>query len=71
MKRIPVSSSQISSIGYKRTMQILEVEFNNGAVFQYFDVPERVYDGLMSASSIGSHFHRYVKNAGYSYSQVF
>jgi hypothetical protein len=71
MNRKPVTSSQISSIGYNRSMEILEVEFNNGAVFQYSEIPEKIYCGLINASSIGSYFHRIIKLGNYSYSQVF
>jgi hypothetical protein len=28
-------------------------------------VPERIYDRLLSASSVGRHFDKYVKKAGY------
>lgn len=37
MKRIPVSSTNVASVGYEN--QVLEVEFLNGSVYQYFYVP--------------------------------
>lgn len=61
MKRQTVSSSNISSIGYDPESCILEIEFHNGSVYQYFDVPQSTYEELMNASSHGSYFHRYVK----------
>lgn len=44
MKRQSVESSNLASIGYDAENEILEVEFKHGGVYQYFDVPENVYD---------------------------
>lgn len=53
MERQYVSSSNIASIGYDPDNQVLEIEFLSGAVYQYYDVPQSVYDGLMAADSHG------------------
>jgi len=47
MKRIPVESSSIKSAGYEIKSNMLEVEFTSGAIYQYHDVPKRVYDELI------------------------
>lgn len=47
MERIPVSSSNLASVGYQDG--ILEVAFKSGSVYQYTGVPESVYEALMSA----------------------
>lgn len=70
MERQYVSSSNIASIGYDASDMILEVEFLNGAIYQYYDVPQSVYDGLMSASSHGSYLDAYVKKGGYRYRKI-
>jgi KTSC domain len=49
--RQDVQSSAIAKIGYSKRRHILEIEFVNGAVYRYFDVPLSVYDDLMSAKS--------------------
>ncbi len=53
MNMTPVSSSNISSIGYENGT--LYVCFHNGGLYSYFDVPESVYHALMAAPSHG-HF---------------
>jgi hypothetical protein len=69
MKRIPVTSSMITSIGYENG--ILEVEFiTNGSIYQYFGVPESVYNSLMAASSHGQYFDANIKKGGYSYIKI-
>lgn len=66
MNRISVSSSDLSSVGYDQNQQILEIEFNGGGVYQYSNVPEAEYNGLMNASSHGKYFHQHIKDR-YSY----
>ncbi len=62
MERIPVQSSDLKSVGYDVLTQVLEIEFNSGGIYQYFGVPQAVYDGLMSAPSHGKYFHAYIKD---------
>lgn len=61
MKRQNVKSSNIKSIGYDSAAKVLEVEFTNGAVWQYEDVPAKVYNDLMTADSVGGYFARNIK----------
>lgn len=69
MNRQSVTSSNIASIGYDTNSQTLEVEFLNGGVYQYFDVPQHVYEGLMNADSHGQYLARNIKGI-YRYSKV-
>ena len=70
MNRVPVSSSNLSSVGYDPATATLEIEFLNGGVYQYFNVPAFIHAGLMSAGSHGSYFDAHIKKAGYSYRRV-
>lgn len=70
MNRTPVSSSNLAAIGYDADQHILEVEFVNGSVYQYSNVPIHIYQGLMNADSHGIYFNAYVKKAGYSYQEI-
>jgi hypothetical protein len=69
MKRLPVESSTLISVGYDKASATLELEFRDG-VYQYFGVPADVYNGLMNADSKGSYFNRVLRNAGYPCSKV-
>lgn len=60
MQMIPVSSSNIDSIGYDG--DTLYVRFNSGGLYSYAHVPERVYRQLMSALSHGKYFAAHIKN---------
>ena len=62
MKRQDVNSSMIKSVGYDEITETLEVEFNNGQVWEYINVPELAYDEMMSSGSIGRYFHKNIKS---------
>ena len=49
--RQPVNSIAIAKVGYSKRRHVLEIEFVNGAVYRYLDVPVNVYRDLMSAES--------------------
>jgi len=46
-----VDSSAIAKVGYSKRRHILEIEFANGAVYRYLDVPSSMYRDLISAES--------------------
>ncbi len=69
MNRDPVASSNITSIGYDEGSQTLEIEFNNGAIYQYYNVSAALFDQLMQAPSKGQFLHAYIRNA-YPFSRV-
>jgi hypothetical protein len=61
MERTPVDSSNISSIGYDEDSNTLEIEFHSGAVYQYFDVPLNVCQGIIEAGSKGQYLAHHIK----------
>jgi uncharacterized FAD-dependent dehydrogenase len=62
MKRQQVESSNLASIGYDAENEILEIQFNHGGVYQYLDVPENVFEELISAGSHGKYFVANIKD---------
>lgn len=60
--RSPVSSSNLASVGYDMTSSVLEVEFKNGSVYQYLNVPRGTYDALLGAASVGGYFNANVRD---------
>lgn len=73
MELTPVQSSNIRAMGYEPDDENggrLQVEFQNGRIYQYEGVEASVFEILMTSSSIGSAFTAFVKNAGYQYAEV-
>lgn len=80
MKRIPVKSSNIKSIGFDPEQRELEVEFSSGSVYTYNAVPREVYEALIqensdvlqgkSDASVGVKFNDLVKKSGYDFGRL-
>lgn len=70
MKRNPVQSAALVSIGYDAETETLEVEFSSGVVYRYLRVPDDVAAGLYRAESLGRYFDEFVKGAGFEYYRV-
>ncbi len=66
MDRIPVSSSNIVSVGYDPASLTLEIEFKNGSVYEYTNVPQEEYEAFMNADSKGTYLHSNIKKYPYS-----
>jgi hypothetical protein len=69
MEMTHVDSSNVESVGYDEGSETLQVEFINGANYQYFDVPENVYIGLRDAESVGGYLADNIKGE-YRFSKV-
>ena len=53
IKRQPVASTNVASVGYSRELHALEIEFTRGAIYRFLNVQPRVYRDLMAAPSKG------------------
>ncbi len=70
MERSPVTSTDINAVGYDVDSQVLEIEFHKGGTYQYFSVPQNVYEGLMGSDSKGKYFNLNIKKSGYPFSKL-
>ncbi|MCW3117990.1 MAG: hypothetical protein JWM28_2072, partial [Chitinophagaceae bacterium] len=62
MKREPVESTAIKSIGYNEDKHLLEVEIlETGRIYQYKDVSVEEYLDFMDAKSFGEYYNRVIK----------
>jgi hypothetical protein len=68
VKRQPVDSEAITSIGYDAERRELEIEFaDTGDIYLYFDVPAEEYQAFMAAGSKGTYLNQVFKAREYSY----
>jgi hypothetical protein len=51
IRRFPVESTALATVGYSKRIHALEIEFRNGAVYRYLEVAPDVYDALLHARS--------------------
>jgi KTSC domain len=57
MTRQLIISTGLKSVAYDVIAQVLEVELQSGSVSRYFEVPQPVYEALMSAPSKTRYFN--------------
>lgn len=66
---IAVSSTNLSAVGYDSSNRILTILFRSGHLYEYYGVPQNIFEGLLSAPSKGKFHHRYIKNS-YRYNRI-
>jgi hypothetical protein len=66
---LPINSSMATAVGYDGGKNILQVEFHNGAVYQYSDIDQDTWQDLHQADSIGKFFNENVRGK-YQYERV-
>ncbi len=66
MERQDVESSVIGAVGHSR---VLEIQFGSGRIYQYYDVPEDIYDEMLSADSKGKYFNSHIRGK-YTYQEI-
>ncbi|MGZ5197124.1 MAG: KTSC domain-containing protein [Kaistella sp.] len=54
-------SSVIKSYFYKPELQILTIVYVSGAVYNYLDVPQEVFDDFRAAFSKGTYLNKNIK----------
>ena len=58
MNREVVVSVSVRAVGYDKDTSTLEIEFCDSSIFQYSEVPEEVYNGLMDSLGINPEKNR-------------
>lgn len=61
MERKPVDSSSIASVGYDDRSFELDIEYKNGRIYRYSQVPVAAYRLLLQAPSIGQYVNQIIK----------
>lgn len=63
------SSSLIKKYDYDPAKQLLQIEFKNGSIYNYQDVPADIAQGLEQETSQGQYFNEYIRGK-FAYDQV-
>lgn len=69
MKSTVVESTTLRTVAYDADRELLQLEFHNGATYQYFNVPVAIHEGLLQAPSKGTYFNRFIRQK-YDYALV-
>lgn len=63
IETVAIDSSSMSRVSYHHDQAILQIEFHDGSVYRYLDVPIHAYRELIRANSKGKHFNHRIRNA--------
>lgn len=69
IEMVPVSSSNLESVGYDSSTQTMKIRFLNGSEYVFLNIPPLEFESLIQASSIGSYFNRNIRNS-YPYEKI-
>lgn len=61
MPYTPLKSSMLRGCSYDPDKKILDITFVSGRTYTHDNVPEDVYDGLVSAPSPGRYYNEMIK----------
>lgn len=62
-------SSNLARFGYEANSQTLTVEFKNGGLYNYYDVPANLFEAMKHAASKGQFLASQIKG-NYRYARV-
>lgn len=70
MNVVPLQSSVALAAGYDEDKRILRIQYSDGALVDYFDVPPLIWAEITTTSSVGRYIARVVKpNYRFEYAQ--
>lgn len=64
-----VSSSNVAAVGYNPGREVMGVTFLSGSEYNYFGVPEDIYEAVRDAPSVGKALNALVKRT-FSYERI-
>ena len=61
IRREPVESTALTAVGYSKKLHALEIEFHDGLVYRYEEVPVELYRNLMAAESKARFYNKNIR----------
>ena len=61
IKRQPVQSTAIASVGYSKRLRALEIEFKTGATYRYLKVEPAIHRELLNAPSKARYYNEHIR----------
>lgn len=62
MEMVAVHSEAMTAVGYDAGSRKLKIRFQQGHSYDFCHVPPSIHEGLMSATSKGSYYNRYIRD---------
>jgi len=62
MKIQSVISTAMIAVGYDETTRRMNIHFTSGKIYDFCNVPIHIYEGLLSATSKGTYYNKYIRD---------
>ena len=69
MQRRATNPTSVYSAGYNERTQTFEVELQSGKVYQYYDLPQKVYEDFTQAKSKTLFYNEKIRDV-YAFSRI-
>lgn len=69
LKKHLVDSSNLEWVAYDKKNSELYIQFHSGGLYKYMNVPENIFNGLLSAGSHGRYFWMKIRDK-YDYAKL-
>lgn len=66
---VSIKSSNLTYASYNTTQKVLKVTFNNGSIYEYYDVPWKIFTKFRMAESQGKYFNTDISKS-YKYKKI-
>jgi hypothetical protein len=64
-----INSSNLKAASYDTSTKVLTTTFNNGSIYEYYDVPWELFTKFRTAESQGKHFNTNISR-NYKYKKL-
>jgi KTSC domain len=61
IQREAVESTGLATVGYSKRLHVLEIEFHDGLIYRYLDVPTAVHRGLIESDSKARYYNHQIR----------
>lgn len=62
MMRVKVDSSMFLALSYNHRNQLLELECRDGSILHCFEIPQVLFEQMVTAPSKGKFYHRWIRD---------
>jgi hypothetical protein len=69
MDRISVNHNEFRTVGYEPLELLMEVEFQDGRIYLFSDIPMALYDSFIAADNMSDFYHTHIEDQ-YAHTRV-
>ncbi len=56
-----MESTALVTVGYSKKLHALEIEFHDGSIYRYLEIPRDIYVAMLAAESKATYYNDHVR----------